>query len=372
MRKFISFLVLSIFLHVQAFAAADRVVDAGVLNFKNKASAPATPSAGYRKCWVNSSDGNLYCLNSSGQNAKVQDSFQGSITLRDSGSGQTITLEAVTPSAGSFSLKLPSGDGTVGQAIKTDGAGQLFFDDVNVSGTVPSGGIIPFAGTSAPTGFLMCDGSAVSRTTYAALYSIIGTTYGSGDGSTTFNLPDMRGAFPRGAVPSGLNAITGSGTAASDQATFTAHGINRTGMKVRLSSGTLSGLSTATDYYAIVVDANTLAFASSLANALAGTKISISGSNSAVVQQWVDTDAASRVASTIGAGTGSSLGSWQESQVKKHTHNVTYWQNGGGGGQLMGVAAADANVRTSVSNDGNDLGNETRPVNLYVNYIIKI
>lgn len=61
------------------------------------------------------------------------------------------------------------------------------------SGSVPIGGQIPYAGTSAPTGYLLCDGSAVSRTTYAALFAIAGTAYGSGDGSTTFNVPDKRG-----------------------------------------------------------------------------------------------------------------------------------------------------------------------------------
>lgn len=58
---------------------------------------------------------------------------------------------------------------------------------------IPKGLIAPFAGTSAPDGWLFCDGSAVSRTTYAALFAAIGTTYGAGDGSTTFNLPDYRG-----------------------------------------------------------------------------------------------------------------------------------------------------------------------------------
>lgn len=55
-----------------------------------------------------------------------------------------------------------------------------------------------FAMASAPTGFLACSGQAVSRTTYAALFAAIGTTYGAGDGSTTFNLPDLRGEFIRG------------------------------------------------------------------------------------------------------------------------------------------------------------------------------
>ena len=56
-------------------------------------------------------------------------------------------------------------------------------------GLVPAGVVLPYAAAAAPTGWLLCDGSAVSRTTYAALFSAIGTTYGSGDGSTTFNLP---------------------------------------------------------------------------------------------------------------------------------------------------------------------------------------
>src|SRR5215469_16888224 len=56
----------------------------------------------------------------------------------------------------------------------------------------PTGSFIPFAGATAPSGWLMCDGSAVSRTTYSALYAVIGTAYGAGDGSTTFNLPDMQ------------------------------------------------------------------------------------------------------------------------------------------------------------------------------------
>ena len=64
---------------------------------------------------------------------------------------------------------------------------------------VPIGSIQAYGGSTAPSGWLMCDGSAVSRTTYAELYSVIGTTYGTGDGSTTFNLPDLRGRVAQGA-----------------------------------------------------------------------------------------------------------------------------------------------------------------------------
>ena len=71
---------------------------------------------------------------------------------------------------------------------------------------MPSGAILQFAGSAAPSGYLLCDGSAVSRTTYAALFSAIGTTYGTGDGSTTFNVPDFRGRVPSGFAASGGHA----------------------------------------------------------------------------------------------------------------------------------------------------------------------
>lgn len=58
---------------------------------------------------------------------------------------------------------------------------------------VPSGSVMPYAGSTEPTGWLFCYGQAVSRTTYATLFGVVSTTYGTGDGSTTFNLPDLRG-----------------------------------------------------------------------------------------------------------------------------------------------------------------------------------
>ena len=60
------------------------------------------------------------------------------------------------------------------------------------------GAIIPFTGTTAPNGYMICDGTAISRTEYAELFSVIGTTFGSGDGSTTFNIPNLKGKVPVG------------------------------------------------------------------------------------------------------------------------------------------------------------------------------
>lgn len=64
--------------------------------------------------------------------------------------------------------------------------------------TLPAGMVAPYAGGSAPTGWLLADGSAVSRSTYADLFAAIGTSYGAGDGSTTFNLPNLKGKLPVG------------------------------------------------------------------------------------------------------------------------------------------------------------------------------
>ena len=69
---------------------------------------------------------------------------------------------------------------------------------------VPSGAVIPFAGSTAPQGYLLCDGREVSRTDYPYLFDAIGTTYGEGDGNTTFNLPNLQDKFIEGA---GTNAV---------------------------------------------------------------------------------------------------------------------------------------------------------------------
>jgi len=75
---------------------------------------------------------------------------------------------------------------------------------------IPSGIIFDYAGTSAPSGFLLCDGTAYSRTTYSSLFANIGTTWGAGDGSTTFNVPDLR---RRSTIGSGGTQVAGPSTA---------------------------------------------------------------------------------------------------------------------------------------------------------------
>jgi microcystin-dependent protein len=95
---------------------------------------------------------------------------------------------------------------------------------------IPTATIVPWTDATVPSGFLECNGSAVSRTTYADLFAIIGTTYGAGDGSTTFNVPDLQDNVPVGksnnkalASTGGANtvAVTASGNIAGSTANAT-------------------------------------------------------------------------------------------------------------------------------------------------------
>ncbi len=81
---------------------------------------------------------------------------------------------------------------------------------------VPTGSLVPYGAASAPSGYLLCNGALVSRVTYAALFAVVGTTFGAGDGTTTFGVPDMRGAFPLGVAVSGTGSTLGGTGGAID------------------------------------------------------------------------------------------------------------------------------------------------------------
>jgi microcystin-dependent protein len=89
-------------------------------------------------------------------------------------------------------------DATSGQYYAADGAGSGTWTSLPAGIVIPFGLVNDYAGTSAPSLWLLCYGQAVSRTTYSDLFGVIGTTYGTGDGSTTFNLPDCRGRVVAG------------------------------------------------------------------------------------------------------------------------------------------------------------------------------
>jgi microcystin-dependent protein len=178
--------------------------------------------------------------------------------------------------------------------------GDFSTGNVNISGRIqdktgflmPPGTIISFAGPYAnmPAGFLLCDGALVSRTTYADLFAAIGTAWGSGDGSTTYRLPDLLGRFMRG-----------------------------------WSFGTAR-----------------------------------------------DPDRAGRTVSNSGGATGDNVGSLQGHQFAQHLHSIACKQENyaGGGGTNVHVDNGGGGTALTKST-GNNGGNETRPVNVYVLYIIK-
>jgi len=168
----------------------------------------------------------------------------------------------------------------------------------STGGGLPSGSIMPFAGSTAPLGWMLCDGSQISRTTYAALFTAISSAWGNGDGSTTFHLPDFRGRFLRG-------ADAGAGR---------------------------------------------------------------------------DPDATSRTASNTGGNAGDNVGSLQNDTIASHRHGFSYHSTNTGscgssylavtgtGADLVSTGSTNCTVPLSIDSTG---GNETRPVNAYVNYIIK-
>jgi microcystin-dependent protein len=123
----------------------------------------------------------------------------GSNTLYLSPSGTQVGIGTTT--VGSNML-------TVAGTVASTAGGFVFPDSTTqtTAVTAPAASMMVFAGASAPSGWLLCFGQAISRTTYATLFSAVSTTYGIGDGTTTFNLPDMRGRVAAGADNMGGSA----------------------------------------------------------------------------------------------------------------------------------------------------------------------
>jgi len=135
--------------------------------------------------------------------------------------------------------------GLVGElSIDTDTENIRIHDGSTAGGTeiVPAGTIVAYGAGTAPTGWLLCDDSAVSRTTYARLFAVISTTFGTGDGSSTFNLPDLRDKIPlgKGTNNASLGTTTGSVAASSVMTSASKSGVTT-------GTGTTGGGTTGSD-----------------------------------------------------------------------------------------------------------------------------
>ena len=187
-------------------------------------------------------------------------------------------------------------DGAVTTAKIADGA----VTSAKTTGlnTVPAGVVSPYAGASAPTGWLLCYGQAVSRTTYADLFTAISTTYGVGDGSTTFNLPDLRGRVAAGKDDMGGAAVSRLTTGASgvDGATLGASGGSET------HTLTVAQLATHT-------------------HALSGVTIGTGGAHSHTVTP-TNSDENASVAGAV-AQTGAAGGAFSTSTHPGHVHSIS-------------------------------------------------
>jgi microcystin-dependent protein len=240
---------------------------------------------------------------------------------------------------------------------------------------VPTGGILPYAGSSAPSNYLLCDGSLISRSTYATLFGVIGTTFGAGDGSTTFQLPNLKNRIPVGAGAATVvatfasrasNVITVTGLTNNSNNEF------QTGRKVtyHTTGSVITGLTNDTDYYIVRVTNTTFSLATSLANAQNGTVISLSSDGSGT-QTFTHT----MTTRALGEYGGEENHAMSSAELLAHTHSnqdglTTSSYPNGGGTTATGVIGGSGGHSIAGSTGGNTAMNNMQPF-VIVNYIIK-
>jgi len=143
----------------------------------------------------------------------------GRVQSQSGGTGATAVVHNDTSeNADADTVAKRDSSGRIATADGGSGTDAVNHNDLDNIETVPSGALMYFAMDSAPDGWLKANGATVSRTTFSALFTAIGTTFGAGDGSTTFELPDLRGEFIRGWDDGrGVDSGRGFGTNQLDQ-----------------------------------------------------------------------------------------------------------------------------------------------------------
>lgn len=242
--------------------------------------------------------------------------------------------------------------------------GTAFFTFGRSPSAIKPGMIVDYAGAGTPEGgYLECDGAAVSRSTYARLFADISTTWGAGDGSTTFNVPDLRDRSTIGAgtgtnVVSGLNADVDTAT---DGFTVPSN-IDKwvTGMPVTftLTSGTITGLTSGNPYFVVRSSSTLIKLASTLANAQAGTVIDLTAKSTPV---WTITQTLN--ARTLGQTGGQDDHAMSSTELLAHTHTAHLVNSGvdsTGGASSIVYTSSGSTVFTG-SSGGNAAANVKNP-----------
>ena len=222
---------------------------------------------------------------------------------------------------------------------------------------VPAGSIQMYGGAAAPTGWLLCDGSTVSRAAYSTLFSAIGVAYGAGDGSTTFKLPDLRQRFPLGKAASGTGATLGATGGAIDHDHSVAahyHSMTGAGSSLATNIGHTHGSS---------------AVSGTIGGASDGTH---QHNPSLTVQRGGTPGTGTRVAATNATSDPSNAFplNWSDGGGHSHTHSLT------AAGQSLGTTnvAATGSIGTVTGGSNGDAGFNTgtnNPPYQTVNFIIK-
>jgi len=232
----------------------------------------------------------------------------------------------------------------------------------SIIGTLPAGMVMYFANSTAPQGWFQCTGAAISRTNYVDLFNAIGTTYGAGDGATTFNLPDFRGQFLR------------SWSSATSTAAVVTATINNAATPTP-AAGTVLTVT------AVVSGRIVLGQTLSGTGVTAGTRViaQVSGTTGGVGVYTVDISqlvASTNITCTV-PDSGRVIGSNQIDAFASHTHNTQFINSFSGGGYnaQFGVnsiftwpnGATSYNSPTSSAGSGT----ETRPLNAALMVCIK-
>jgi hypothetical protein len=211
----------------------------------------------------------------------------------------------------------------------------------------PTGTVLPFAGSTAPEGWLLCNGSSQSTTTYAKLFAVIGYTYGGTGGS--FSLPDMQGVFPRGAgtnLTNNYGSVTGHTPAGGALATKGGQKTARNGLT--FTGGALGGTT-----------AFTVGHSHNLGNA-AGARIAFVGNSGAgFTDLYGDFNGPSAAINKVGDNSGGSSNSSASTRNSAGLTGSTDAQN-----TTSSVTFTAATLTTAS-------GDETTPAFLALNYIIK-